>query len=145
MLDESDDLVRLVRSPVFGADEQEKALTAVLEKAKIGGLAAKFLKIVAQKRRLFAVREMIRAFRAFVARHKGEVDAEVTVAEPLKEAHLESLTQAIAASAGKNVKLDVKVDPSIIGGMKVKLGSRMFDASLKTKLNSIRIAMKEAR
>jgi F-type H+-transporting ATPase subunit delta len=145
MLDESEDLVRLVRSPVFGADEQEKALTAVLDKAKIGGLAAKFLKIVAQKRRLFAVREMISAFRAFVARHKGEVDAEVTVAEPLKEAHLESLTQAIAASAGKNVKLDVKVDPSIIGGMKVKLGSRMFDASLKTKLNSIRIAMKEAR
>jgi F-type H+-transporting ATPase subunit delta len=145
MLDESDDLVRLVRSPVFGPDEQEKALTAVLEKARIGGLAAKFLKIVAQKRRLFAVREMIRAFRAFVARHKGEVDAEVTVAEPLQEAHLESLTQAIAACAGKNVKLDVKVDPSIIGGMKVKLGSRMFDASLKTKLNSIRIAMKEAR
>lgn len=145
MLDESDDLVRLVRSPVFGANEQEKALAAVLDKAKIGGLSAKFLKIVAQKRRLFAVREMIRAFRAFVARHKGEVDAEVTVAEPLKEAHLESLTQAIAASAGKNVKLDVKVDPSIIGGMKVKLGSRMFDASLKTKLNSIRIAMKEAR
>jgi F-type H+-transporting ATPase subunit delta len=145
MLDESEDLVRLVRSPVFGADEQEKALAAVLEKAKIGGLAAKFLKIVTQKRRLFAVGEMIRAFRALVARHKGEVAAEVTVAEPLNAAHLESLTQAIAASAGKNVKLDVKVDPSIIGGMKVKLGSRMVDASLKTKLNSIRIAMKEAR
>jgi F-type H+-transporting ATPase subunit delta len=145
MLDESEDLVRLVRSPVFGADEQEKALAAVLDKAKIGGLAAKFLMIVTQKRRLFSVREMIRAFRVLVARHKGEVAAEVTVAEPLKEAHLESLTQAIAASAGKNVKLDVKVDPSIIGGMKVKLGSRMVDASLKTKLNSIRIAMKEAR
>ena len=145
LLDESPDLVRLVRSPVFGADEQEKALAAILDKAKIGGIARNFLLTVAQKRRLFAVREMIRGFRARVARHKGEVDAEVVVAEPLKEAHLEALKQAIAASAGKNVQLDVKVDPSIIGGMKVKLGSRMVDASLKTKLNSIRIAMKEAR
>jgi F-type H+-transporting ATPase subunit delta len=145
MLDESTDLVRLVRSPVFGANEQEKALAAVLDKAKIGGLARKFLLIVTQKRRLFAVREIIGGFRAFVARHKGEVDAEVTVAEPLKEAHLDALKQSIAASAGKNVKLDVKVDPSIIGGLKVKIGSRMVDASLKTKLNSIRIAMKEAR
>ena len=145
MLDESADLLRLVRSPVFGADEQEKALAAVLDKAKIGGLARKFLLIVTQKRRLFAVREIIGGFRAFVARHKGEVDAEVTVAEPLKEAHLDALKQSIAASAGKNVQLDVKVDPSIIGGLKVKIGSRMVDASLKTKLNSIRIAMKEAR
>lgn len=145
LLDESPDLVRLVRSPVFGADEQEKALAAILDKAKVGGIARNFLLMVARKRRLFAVREMIRGFRARVARHKGEVDAEVVVAEPLKEAHLEALKQAIAASAGKNVQLDVKVDPSIIGGMKVKLGSRMVDASLKTKLNSIRIAMKEAR
>ena len=145
MLDESADLVRLVRSPVFGAEEQEKALAAVLDKAKIEGLAKKFLLLVAQKRRLFAVREIIAAFRAFVARHKGEVAAEITVAEPLKDSHLDALKQAIAASAGKNVQLDVKVDPSIIGGLKVKLGSRMVDASLKTKLNSIRIAMKEAR
>jgi F-type H+-transporting ATPase subunit delta len=145
LLDGSPDLVRLVRSPVFGAEEQEKALAAILDKAKIGGIARNFLLMVAKKRRLFAVREMIRGFAARVALHKGEVDAEVTVAEPLKDAHLEALKQAIAASAGKNVQLDVKVDPSIIGGMKVKLGSRMVDASLKTKLNSIRIAMKEAR
>jgi F-type H+-transporting ATPase subunit delta len=145
LLDESPDLVRLVRSPVFGAEEQEKALAAILDKVKIGGIAAKFLLMVARKRRLFAVREMIRAFGAFVARHKGEVDAQVTAAEPLKKEHLEALKQTIAQSAGKNVQLDVKVDPSIIGGLKVKLGSRMVDASLKTKLNSIRIAMKEAR
>ena len=145
LLDGSPDLVRLVRSPVFGAEEQEKALGAILDKAKIGGIARNFLLMVARKRRLFAVREMISAFGAFLARHKGEVDAQVVVAEPLKEAHLEALKQAIAASAGKNVQLDVKVDPSIIGGLKVKLGSRMIDASLKTKLNSIRIAMKEAR
>ncbi|HEY7458991.1 MAG TPA: F0F1 ATP synthase subunit delta [Xanthobacteraceae bacterium] len=145
LLDESADLVRLVRSPVFGADEQERALSAVLDKAKIGGLAEKFLRLVTEKRRLFAIREMIRAFRVLVARHKGETRAEVVVAEPLTEKHLDALKSAIAGAAGKNVALDVKIDPSILGGLKVKLGSRMIDASLKTKLNSIRIAMKEAR
>jgi F-type H+-transporting ATPase subunit delta len=145
LLGQSADLVRLVRSPVFGADEQERALAAILDKAKIGGLAAKFLRLVTQKRRLFAVREMVRAYRALVAKHKGETRAEVVVAEPLSEKHLDALKSAIADAAGKNVALDVKVDPSILGGLKVQLGSRMIDASLKTKLNSIRIAMKEAR
>ena len=97
------------------------------------------------KRRLFAVREMVRAFRTLVAKHKGETRAEVIVAEPLADKHLDALKSAIAAVAGKNVALDVKIDPSILGGLKVQLGSRMIDASLKTKLNSIRIAMKEAR
>ena len=141
----SPDLVRLVRSPVFSADEQERALEAVLSKAKIEGLAAKFLLLVTAKRRLFAVREMVRAFRTLVAKHKGETRAEVVVAEPLANKHLDALKSAIAAVAGKNVALDVKIDPSILGGLKVQLGSRMIDASLKTKLNSIRIAMKEAR
>jgi F-type H+-transporting ATPase subunit delta len=144
-LEGSAELTRLVRSPVFGAEEKEKALAAILDKGKVGGIARNFLLMVTQKQRLFAVGQMIRAFNALVARHKGEVAAEVTVAEPLKNEHLEALKSAIAASAGKNVQLDVKVDPSIIGGLKVKLGSRMVDASLKTKLNSIRIAMKEAR
>jgi F-type H+-transporting ATPase subunit delta len=145
LLDQSADLVRLVRSPVFGADERGRALAEVLEKAKIGGLAAKFLRLITEKRRLFAVREMIRAFRTLVAKQKGETRAEVVVAEPLADKHLDALKSAIAGAAGKNVALDVKIDPSIIGGLKVKLGSRMIDASLKTKLNSIRIAMKEAR
>jgi F-type H+-transporting ATPase subunit delta len=130
---------------VFSADEQERALEAVLSKAKIGGLAAKFLQLVTAKRRLFAVREMIRALRVLVAKHKGETRAEVVVAEALAHKHLDALKSAIAAVAGKNVTLDVKIDPSILGGLKVQLGSRMIDASLKTKLNSIRIAMKEAR
>lgn len=145
LLDGSEDLVRLVRSPVFGAEEQERALAAVLDKAKIGGLAAKFLLLVAQKRRLFAVRQMIRAFRLLLSRHKGEARAEVVVAERLSDKRLEELKSAVAGVAGKNVSLDVVVDPSILGGLKVKLGSRMVDASLKTKLNSMRIAMKEAR
>jgi F-type H+-transporting ATPase subunit delta len=145
LMDESADLVRLVRSPIFSADEQAKALAAVLEHAKIAGLAKKFLLIVAQNRRLFAVGAMIKMFRLLVARHKGETRAEVTVAEPLAERHLAALKEALKAATKKDVQLDLRVDPAILGGLKVKLGSRMIDASLKTKLNSIKLAMKEAR
>jgi F-type H+-transporting ATPase subunit delta len=145
MLSESPDLQRLVRSPVFGAEEQTKALAAVLEKAGITGLAANFLKLVASNRRLFAVRDMVKAFRTLVARWKGEVSAEVTVAEKLSENHLDALKGALkAVTGGKAVDLNVKVDPSIIGGLVVKLGSRMVDSSLRSKLNAIKHAMKEA-
>jgi F-type H+-transporting ATPase subunit delta len=145
MIDESADLNRLVRSPVFTAEEQKNALAAILEKAGIGGTSANFLRLVAQKRRLFAVREMVRAFRVFVARHKGEARAEVTVAEPLSENHLNALKAALKSTTKKEVALDIRIDPSILGGLIVKLGSRMVDASLKTKLNSIKLAMKEAQ
>jgi F-type H+-transporting ATPase subunit delta len=142
---ESPDLLRLVRSPVFPADEQLQALSAVLERAGIGGLAAKFLKLVTANRRLFAVRDMVKSFRALVAAHKGEATAEVTVAEPLNDAHAAALRDALKAVSGKDVDLAIKVDPAIIGGLVVKLGSRMVDTSLRTKLNAIRHAMKEAR
>jgi len=143
LLGESADLVRLVRSPVFGADVQAKALGAVLERAGIGGLTAKFLGVVAGNRRLFAVRDMIKAYRALVARHNGEVTAHVTVAETLSEPHRAAIREALNSVTGKDVGLDVKIDPGIIGGLVVKLGSRMIDSSLRTKLNSIKHAMKE--
>ncbi len=142
---ESPDLARLVRSPVFSAEEQLQALSAVLDRAGIGGLAAKFLKLVTLNRRLFAVRDMVRGYREFVAEHKGEATAQVTVAEELKDEHLDALRSALKSVSGKDVDLDIKVDPSIIGGLVVKLGSRMVDTSLRTKLNAIRHAMKEAR
>lgn len=145
LLEGSADLVRLVRSPVFTAEEQTKAIEAILAKAKIAGLAGKFISTVASNRRLFAIGQMISGFNALVARSKGETRAEVTVAEKLDEKHLATIKEAIAASGQKNVTLDVKIDPSILGGLKVKIGSRMIDASLKTKLNSIRNAMKEVR
>jgi F-type H+-transporting ATPase subunit delta len=146
LLNDSEDLRRLVRSPVFGAEEQGKALAAVLGKAGIKGLTANFLLLVASNRRLFAVRDMIRAFRALVAKHKGEVTADVTVAEKLSDTHLEALKSALkSVTGGKAVDLNVKIDPAIIGGLTVKLGSRMVDSSLRTKLNSIKHAMKEAR
>ena len=141
----SADLLRLVRSPVFSADEQLQALTAVLERAAIAGLAERFLKLVAANRRLFAVRDMVKAFRALVADHKGEATAEVTVAEQLKDEHVAALRAALKAVTGKDVDLAVKVDPAILGGLVVKVGSRMVDTSLRTKLNAIKHAMKEAR
>lgn len=141
----SPDLTRLVRSPVFSADEQAKALDAVLDKASISGIAKNFLRVIAANRRLFAVDQIIRGFNAHVARHKGEVTAEVTVAEQLNDARMGEIRDALKAVTAKDVTIDVTVDPSIIGGLKVKLGSRMVDASLRTKLNSIKLAMKEAR
>jgi F-type H+-transporting ATPase subunit delta len=142
---ESADLERLVRSPVFSADEQTQALSAVLDRAGIDGLAAKFLKLVTANRRLFAVRDMIKGFRELVAKHRGEATAEVTVAEQLKNEHIEALRAALKQVSGKDVGLDIKIDPAIIGGLVVKLGSRMVDTSLRTKLNAIKHAMKEAR
>ncbi len=139
------DLARLVRSPVFGADEQGKALSAILDKVGIGGIAANFLKVITANRRLFAAQSIIRGFRALVAKHKGEVSAEVTVAEKLSDKNLDALKGALNAVTGKDVDLNVRVDPAIIGGLVVKLGSRMIDTSLRTKLNSIKFAMKEAR
>ena len=143
LIDENEDLARLVRSPVFSSDEQTRALTAVLSNAGIGGLAAKFLLLVAANRRLFAIGHILKAFRLLVAQWKGEVSAEATVAEKLSDKYLAALKSALKNVTGKDVDLDVKVDPSIIGGLVVKLGSRMVDTSLKTKLNAIKHAMKE--
>ncbi len=146
LIGESRDLERLVRSPVFGADEQLKALSAILDKAGIGGLAANFLRVVTTNRRLFAVRDMIRGYRALVAHMKGEVTAQVTVAETLNDKNLDALKGALkSVTGGREIDLDVKVDPAIIGGLIVKVGSRMVDSSLRTKLNAIKFAMKEAR
>jgi len=139
------DLARLLRSPVLSADEQGRALSGVLDKVGIDGLAANFLKLVGTNRRLFAALDMIRGYRALVAKHKGEVTAEVTVAEKPSEAHLAAIKDALRAVTKKDVQVDVKVDPAIIGGLVVKLGSRMVDSSLRTKLNAIKLAMKEAR
>jgi len=130
---------------VFGAEEQRRALAAVLDKASIGGLAANFLKLITANRRLFAVGDMTRDFRKLVARWKGEVTAEVVVAEKFSDVRLDELKNALKSITGeKAIDLNVKIDPAIIGGLTVKLGSRMVDSSLRTKLNAIKHAMKEA-
>lgn len=143
LLDGSDDLKRLVKSPVFSAEDQTKAITAVIGKAGIGGLAGNLLKVVASNRRLFAVEGIMRGFNALVAQSRGEVTAQVTVAETLSDANARTLSAALKDVLGKEPKIDVKVDPAILGGLIVKVGSRMVDTSLRTKLNAIRTAMKE--
>ena len=142
LLDGSDDLMRLVRSPVFGAEDQISALTAILAKAKISGLAANFIRLTATNRRLFAVSDMIGAYRALVAIARGEVTAEVTSADTLSSAQISKIKTALKAAVGRDVQLATKVDPSILGGLIVKVGSRMVDNSLRTKLQNLKISMK---
>jgi F-type H+-transporting ATPase subunit delta len=142
LLDMSEDLRRLVRSPVFSAEEQGRALDVILNRAGIDGLAANFLKLVAKNRRLFAVSDMIRAYRALSARARGEVEAEVISAIALNEAQVSVLKQTLKVSERKNVQITTRVDSSLLGGLIVKIGSRMFDSSLRTKLESLKIAMK---
>jgi F-type H+-transporting ATPase subunit delta len=140
----SPDLERLVRSPVFSAADQVKALDVILAHAGIDGIADNFIRLVATKRRLFFIREMIADYRKLYEASRGVTRAEVTSASPLSDANVAALKESLrAASGGREVALDTKVDPSIIGGLIVKLGSRMVDGSLKTKLNAIRLAMKE--
>jgi F-type H+-transporting ATPase subunit delta len=144
MIAESADLERLVRSPVFSAETQTKALGALLDKAGISGVAANFIKLAAAKRRLFAIRDMIANYHKLNDSYRGVARAEVTTAAPLSDAHVAALKEALkGVTGGKDVEISVKTDPSIIGGLIVKLGSRMVDGSLKTKLNAIRTRMKE--
>lgn len=146
LLSESADLKRLVGSPVFSADEQARAIGAVLAKAGIGGIAANFVTLAARNRRLFVLPDMIKAYRALAAAHRGEQAAEVVSAAPLSEDQVSSLSAALSGIAqGKTIRIVPKVDPSIIGGLIVKVGSRMIDTSLKTKLTSLKVALKEVR
>lgn len=144
MLDSSDDLVRLVRSPVFSAEEQQRALVAVLKKARITGLTANFLNLIASNRRLFAVSDMIRAFHVLLAQHKGEVTAEVTSAAKLSTKQVAALKKQLKAAIGQDIQVSTTVDQGLLGGLVVKVGSRMIDTSLRTKLNNLKFAMKEA-
>lgn len=142
-LDASDDLQRLVKSPMFSTEEQGRALGAILDELKIEGLTKNFLLLVSKNRRLFATPDMIRAYRAMLAEHRGEMSATVTAASKLTNTQVTALKQALKAGLGKDVMLDQLVDPSLIGGLMIKVGSRMIDTSIRTKLNSLKHAMKE--
>ena len=141
----SPDLARLIRNPIFTAEEQERAIGAILARIGVGGLTSNFIRLVASKRRLFALPDMIRAFRRLVSDSKGIVQAQVVLAEPPTDRVMADIAAALREVAKAEVALDVRVDPSLIGGLIVKIGSRMVDASVRTKLNSIRLSLKEAR
>jgi F-type H+-transporting ATPase subunit delta len=142
LLDTSEDLRHLVTSPVFSAEAQGRAVAAVADKAGIGGLSANFFKVLASNRRLFAVSDMVKSYRAIAARARGEVSAEVSSARPLSDAQLQALRDQLKASVGKDVSITAKVDTSLLGGLVVKVGSKMIDSSLKTKLEQLKVAMK---
>jgi F-type H+-transporting ATPase subunit delta len=144
LIEESPDLQRLVRSPVFSSEEQLKALGPLLDKAGISGITANFIRLVAAKRRLFALPDMIDDYGTLNDAFRGVTRAEVTSAQPLTDANVAGLKDSLRSiSGGKEVDLSLKVDSSIIGGLIVQLGSRMVDGSLRTKLNAIRTRMKE--
>lgn len=144
-IDESADLRLLIRSPVFTDEQQEKAVAAILGKAGMTGIAANFICLLARKGRLFALPDAIRIYRDLVRTSKGIVRAEVVVAEEPSAKMLASVKEALKETAQAEVDIDLRVDPNLIGGLIVKMGSRMVDASVRTKLNSIRLAMKEVR
>jgi F-type H+-transporting ATPase subunit delta len=143
MLASSTDLARLINSPVFSSDDQARAIAAIADTAGITGLTGNFLRVVAQNRRLFAIPSMIKAFRQIAAEHRGEAAADVTSAHELTAEQQTELKAALKSVAGKDVTISVTVDPSLLGGLVVKMGSRQIDTSLKTKLNSLKLALKE--
>jgi len=144
MIADSADLHRLVRSPVIGSKAQAAALDAIMAQAKFGPLSVKFVGLVASNRRLFALPGMVRGFAQLMAQHRGEVAGEVTSAHPLSDAQLATLRAQLKTAVGSDVQIDAKVDPSLLGGLIVKIGSRMIDSSLRTKLQNLKFAMKGA-
>jgi F-type H+-transporting ATPase subunit delta len=144
LIKESPDLQRLVKSPVFSADDQLKAVSAILERAGITGIAANFIRLVCAKRRLFVIGEMIADYGKLYDRARGVTRAKVVSATLLSDDHIAQLKETLRGIAGgKDVELAIWIDPSILGGLIVQLGSRQVDGSLKTKLNAIRTRMKE--
>ncbi len=142
MLGASGDLLRLVRSPVLSRATQGKAMAALVDNAQLSKLTADFVAVVARNRRLFAVPAMIEAYLRKLAERRGEVTAEITAAQTLSEAQQNALGDQLRRVVGGRVTMDVKVDPSLLGGMVVKIGSRMVDGSLKGQLQRLQLSMK---
>jgi F-type H+-transporting ATPase subunit delta len=142
LMDQSEDLRHLVSSPVFTADAQGKAIAAISAKAGISGLTSNFFRVLAANRRLFATADIVKAYRTIAARARGEVAAEVTSALPLTDVQMQALKDQLRGTVGKDVTITANVDPSLLGGLVVKVGSKMIDSSLRTKLDTLKVAMK---
>jgi F-type H+-transporting ATPase subunit delta len=145
LIDESPDLRRLIRSPVLARAQQAKAIAALAERAGLTPMTRNFLGLLARNRRLFALPQMIGAFLAALARRRGEVTAEIVAAQELSAAQREALGEQLRKSVGQKVAVDIRVDPTLVGGLVVRLGSRMVDASLRTKLHRLERAIKGVR
>jgi F-type H+-transporting ATPase subunit delta len=141
---ESADLRRVLDSPVFDADERARALNAIAERAGFQPLTRKFLGLLAGNRRTASLPAVIEGYRRLSAAHRGAVEAEVTTAVPLTDAQREDLAAALGHSIGKAPEITHRVDPSILGGIKVKVGSRLFDGSVKSRLDQLKFALQRA-
>jgi len=142
LIAENPELARLVRAPVFSREDQAKGLNAVMHRMEAAPLTRRFVLTLAGKRRLFALIDIIHLFDAHVAKLRGEVSAAVTSARPLNDAEVAELKQILKSKLGRDARLEAKVDPTLLGGLVVKVGSRMIDSSLRTKLSGIRAAMR---
>lgn len=142
LIGESADLAKFLNSPIRKRDEQERGMAALLRQANIGPYASNFVRLLAKNGRLFALPAAISAFRALVARDRGEVTAQVISAEPLTADQDASLKAELSRLIGATVVIDAKVDQSLLGGLVVRVGSRQIDGSLKTKLDRLAVAMK---
>ena len=144
-LADSDDLKQLLTSPIYSRDQQEKAIGAVAEKMGLSATMGNTLRLMAQTRRLFVVPALIAQLREKIANAKGEITAEVVAAKALTKAQSDKLAKVLKDRFGSDIKLNSSVDESLIGGLVVKVGSKMIDTSIRSKLDALQNTMKEAR
>lgn len=144
-IEESDDLTSLISSPVYTRAQQGSAMAAIADAMGLGELVRNLIGLMASKRRLFVLPELISIFAELMADHRGEITAEVTAARPLSEAQQTALAEKLGTATSKQVKLNIAVDEDLIGGLVVKLGSRMIDTSIRSKLAGLQNAMREVR
>jgi len=141
---DSADLRRLATSPVIAAEDQQKGLVAIAAKAKFDATTRNFLGLLGQNGRASDLAAVITGFEALYSKHAGVVAAEVVSTQALTAPQLKTITAALTTALGKNPEITTRIDPSILGGLKVKVGSKLFDASLKTKLDQMKFALKRA-
>ena len=144
-LSESADLRTLINSPVYPRAEQEAAIGAVAGAMDLSGTMQNTLRLMAQNRRLFVIPALVRSLREMLAEHRGEVTAEVTTAQPLTDDQRWRLGEALGRNVGKEIRIEERVDEGLLGGMIVRVGSKMIDTSIRSKLDALRNTMKEAR
>ncbi len=142
MVADSVDLRRFIESPVFSRADHMKGLDAVIEKAGIGDLTRKFVLLIAHNRRLFALSEILEVLLKKMAERRGEVTAAVTSARALTAAQRTALANALKKATGQDVNVEASVDPKVLGGLVVRIGSRMVDSSLRSQLQRLQLAMK---
>ncbi len=142
-LNDSDAFRELIHSPVYTRDEQLQAIGALADRMGLHRITGNTLRLMAQKRRLFVLRELARQLREMIARERGEVTAEVTAAQELSDEQRDKLARALKESVGRDVNINLSVDESLIGGLVVKVGSKMIDTSIRSKLDSLKNSMKE--